>query len=341
MNNDSWSSGLWSNGLLINSLSNLEFVWWWVLLLAPLPWLIYKFAPKAQPTAAVRLPYLPEETGTKVPKSLLPKLLSVCIWLLIVIAAARPVWYGDPVEVQPKHRDLMLVVDLSYSMSKEDMQLNGEYIDRLSAVKQVLTDFIDKRKGDRVGLVLFADHAYLQTPLTLDRNTLTQQLNQAVLRLIGNNTAIGDGIGLATKTFIDSDAPQRVMILLSDGSNTAGVLDPIEAADIAKKFDSTIYTVGVGAGEMVVKEFFMTRKVNTAQDLDEATLIDIADRTGGQYFRARDSKELATIYDMINSLEPVSSATKTWRPQQEWFGFPLALALLLSCLLIAVRRANV
>jgi len=205
----------------------------------------------------------------------------------------------------------------------------------------VLSDFIDKREGDRLGLVLFADHAYLQTPLTLDKNTIRQQLNQAVLKLIGTQTAIGEGIGLATKTFIDSDAPQRVMILLSDGSNTAGVLDPIEAAKIAQKYNATIYTVGVGAGEMMVKEFFMTRKINTAEDLDEKTLTQIATMTGGQYFRARNSQDLAKIYDTINQLEPISQASQTWRPQSEWFGYPLAIALALSVLLALLRRNHV
>ena len=327
--------------LLNTSLLNIEFVWWWMLFLAPLPILVYLFSPKSESSSALRLPFLPEDSNTQTPSSRLPKALSVIIWLLLVTAMARPVWYGEPVEFQPKHRDLMLVVDLSYSMSQEDMQFNGEYIDRLSAVKHVLSDFIERRKGDRVGLVLFADHAYLQTPLTLDRDTLSQQLNQAVLKLIGTQTAIGDGIGLATKTFVDSDAPQRVMILLSDGSNTAGVLDPLEAADIAKKYNATIYTVGVGAGEMMVKEFLMTRKVNTAQDLDERTLMAIAKRTGGQYFRARDSKELATIYDTINQLEPVTNATKIWRPQQEWFVWPLSAAMFFAFMLLAIRRNNV
>lgn len=235
----------------------------------------------------------------------------------------------------------MLVVDLSYSMSQEDMQQGGQYIDRLTAVKHVLSDFIQKREGDRLGLVLFADHAYLQTPLTLDKNTISEQLNQAVLKLIGTQTAIGEGIGLATKTFIDSDAPQRVMILLSDGSNTSGVLDPLEAAKIAKKYDATIYTIGVGAGEMMVKEFFMTRKVNTAQDLDEKTLTEIANITGGKYFRARNSQDLANIYDTINQLEPISQATQTWRPQTEWFGYPLLVALMFSVVLIVMRRNHV
>ena len=325
----------------MSGLLNIEFVWWWMFFLLPIPLIVHRLAPAAKPTDTLTLPFLPSDTSGKAPSTRLPKILATLIWVLLVTASARPVWFGEPVEFQPKHRDLMLVVDLSYSMSKEDMAFNGEYIDRLSAVKHVLSDFIDKRKGDRVGLVLFADHAYLQTPLTLDRSTLSQQLNQAVLRLIGTQTAIGDGIGLATKTFVDSDAPQRVMILLSDGSNTAGVLDPLEAADIAKKFDTTIYTVGVGAGEMVVKEFFMSRKVNTAEDLDEKTLMAIAERTGGQYFRARDSQDLATIYDTINSLEPISGATKVWRPQQEWFHWPLSIAVALSLILLVIRRNNV
>jgi Ca-activated chloride channel family protein len=236
----------------------------------------------------------------------------------------------------------MLVLDLSYSMSQEDMQdSSGNYIDRLTAVKNVVSQFAQQRKGDRLGLVLFADHAYLQTPLTLDRNTISEQVNSLVLQLIGQKTAIGEGIGLATKTFIDSDAPQRVMILLSDGSNTSGVLDPIEAANIAKKYNATIYTIGVGAGEMMVKDFFMTRKVNTAQDLDEKTLMSIAKITGGQYFRARNAQELATIYDTINSLEPVENASQTWRPQKEWFSIPLTLSFLSLVLLLFIRRNHV
>ena len=298
-------------------MANIELAWWWMLALLPLPLLIYWLTPSARKTAPIYLAYLPRADAKSSPKNVSARVLAALVWIALIIAAARPVWYGDPVTTQPKHRDLMLVVDLSYSMSQKDMKQGDNYIDRLSAVKHVLTDFIAKRQGDRLGLVLFADHAYLQTPLTLDRNTISEQLNSAVLRLIGTKTAIGEGIGLATKTFIDSDAPQRVMILLSDGSNTAGVLEPIEAAKIAKKYDATIYTVGVGAGEMMVKEFFMTRKVNTAQDLDEKSLMEIAKLTGGQYFRARDSKELATIYDTINNLEPVSQATQTWRPQQE------------------------
>ncbi|MGD8111668.1 vWA domain-containing protein [Vibrio sp. TRT 17S01] len=322
-------------------MANIELVWWGALALFPLPLLVYWLVPAIKQSTPIYLPYLPTTEAKTSPKNLSAKILASLIWFFVVLAVARPVWYGEPVTTQPKHRDMMLVVDLSYSMKKEDMAVGGDYIDRLSAVKQVLSDFIAKREGDRLGLVLFADHAYLQTPLTLDRQTISEQLNRAVLRLIGTQTAIGEGIGLATKTFVDSDAPQRVMILLSDGSNTAGVIDPLEAAKIAKKYNTTIYTIGVGAGEMVVQDFFSTRTVNTAEDLDEKTLTEIATMTGGQYFRARDSKELANIYDTINQLEPISQASQTWRPQTEWFGVPLALALALSIVLTIMRRNHV
>ncbi|MGX9416392.1 vWA domain-containing protein [Vibrio sp. WJH972] len=322
-------------------MANLELAWWWMLLLLPLPLLAVRLLPPAKQSTPIQIAYLPSEQSDRRPKLEFSRWLAYAIWLFLVIAAARPIWYGDPVTTHPKHRDLMLVVDLSNSMSQEDMRQGDEYIDRLSAVKQVVSDFIDKRDGDRIGLVLFADHAYLQTPLTFDHATVKQQLNQTVLKLIGTKTAIGEGIGLATKTFIDSDAPQRVMILLSDGTNTAGVLDPLRAAEIAKKYHTTIYTVGVGAGEMQVKDFLFTHTVNTAKDLDEKSLISIADTTGGQYFRARNSQELATIYDTINHLQPISQASQTWRPQTEWFHYPLTVALVLSFLLIAVRRNHV
>lgn len=308
-------------------MANLEFVWWPLFLLLPLPLAVYFLLPSAKSDAPLYLPYLPDSSASKATQSVMPKLLMSALWLCLVTAASRPVWYGEPVIQQAEHRDLMLVVDLSGSMEQKDMLYQGDYIDRLSAVKQVLNDFIAKRDGDRLGLVFFADHAYLQTPLTFDRNAVNQQLQQVVLNLIGSRTAIGEGIGLATKTFVDSEAPQRVIVLLSDGSNTAGVLEPIEAAEIAKKYKATIYTVGVGAGEMEMKQFFFSRTVNTARDLDETSLRKIAEITGGQYFRARNSQDLANIYQMINQLEPINQATQTWRPQQEWFRYPLAIAL--------------
>ncbi|KKD00287.1 vWA domain-containing protein [Photobacterium halotolerans] len=313
-----------------------EFIWWWVLILLPLPWFIYRFSKPVQPVAAITLPVLPENLVKK-PVRRWQSILALLCWISLLGALARPVWFGDSVQIQPEHRDMLLAVDLSGSMSIEDMvDGQGNTIDRLTAVKQVVTDFISKRQGDRLGLVLFANHAYLQTPLTFDLNTVKQQLGRTVLGLIGQSTAIGEGLGIAAKSFINSDAEQRVIILLSDGANTSGVINPLEAAKLAAENKVRIYTVGIGAEEMVQRSFFGDRMVNPSQDLDEHALTQIASLTGGQYFRARNPQELASIYQSINDLEPVSTAQQTWRPREELFRFPLAGALLFSVLL-AIR----
>ncbi|GAL16998.1 BatA bacteroides aerotolerance operon [Vibrio maritimus] len=322
-------------------MTGFTFEWWWMFAALPLPIIAYRLMPAQSSSVRVTLPHIDSASTIANRRDTVGKVLAVMAWICLVTASARPVWYDEPITVYPKHRDMMLVIDLSYSMAQEDMLFDGEYIDRLSTVKRVVSDFIQQREGDRLGLVYFADHAYLQTPLTFDHQAIETQLNQTVLKLIGTQTAIGDGIGLATKTFIDGDAPQRVMILLSDGSNNAGVLDPMEAAEIAKKNNTIIYTVGIGAGEMQVREFFMTRTVNTAEDLDERALIDIAKRTGGQYFRARNAKELSTIYDTINALQPVQQATQSWRPKTEWFFVPTFIALLLLAMTLMIRRSHV
>ncbi|WP_028021599.1 vWA domain-containing protein [Enterovibrio calviensis] len=318
-----------------------EFVWWWAFVLLPLPLLVYKLAKPVPKPAAIHLPRLPAGLGGQHQRSLFRPIAMTVFWVSLVVAAARPIWYGDPIQIQPEHRDMMLAVDLSGSMAMEDMVMHsGNTTDRLSAVKDVLADFITKREGDRVGLVLFADHGYLQTPLTLDRNTVAQQLDRAVLGLIGESTAIGEGLGVATKTFIDSQAPQRVIVLLSDGANTAGVIDPLEAAQLAKDNDVTIYTIGVGADSMIQRSLFGSRRVNPSQDLDEKTLTEIAKMTGGEYFRARDRKELETIYQLIDQLEPISTVQQTWRPRDELFRFPLGLALVLSVVIVVLRRRH-
>ncbi|MGF1684016.1 vWA domain-containing protein [Photobacterium minamisatsumaniensis] len=318
-----------------------EFLWLWSICLLPLPWFIYRFSQPAIQPSAIRLPQLPDGLGQKQQKSRWLMGLLITVWISLIVALTRPVWYGDPIEIMPDHRDMLLAVDLSGSMSIEDMVMNnGDSIDRLSAVKQVLNDFIGSRKGDRLGLVLFANHAYLQTPLTFDRNTVQQQLDRTVLGLIGQSTAIGEGLGIATKTFINSEAPQRVIILLSDGANTAGVIDPIEAAELAARSDVTIYTVGVGAEEMEQRTFFSTRTVNPSHDLDENMLTRIAEMTGGQYFRARNPQELNNIYQLIDQMEPINTAQQTWRPQQELFRFPLAFTILLSVIIMVLRKRH-
>jgi Ca-activated chloride channel family protein len=189
---------------------------------------------------------------------------------------------------------------------------------------------VAKRSGDRVGLVLFGSQAYLQTPLTFDRNTLVQQLNEAQLGFAGERTAIGDGIALSAKRLQDREQKSRVMILLTDGANTAGTLSPLQGADLATSMGIKIYTIGMGADVMERQTFFGTQRFNPSADLDEKTLSTIADQTGGSYFRARSTEELQGIYHMLDQLEPAAGDEEKLRPVTEWFYWPLAAALLIS-----------
>ena len=231
----------------------------------------------------------------------------------------------------------MLAVDISGSMEKEDMLVNRRYTNRIIAVKAVVGDFIKKRAGDRLGLILFGQQGYLQTPLTHDAKTVDQHLQEAQLGFAGNATAIGDAIGLSIKRLRDRPTDSRVLILLTDGANTAGT-DPIQAATIAAEAEIRIHTVGVGAQEIVERGFFgRNRRVNPSQDLDEETLLQIADKTGGKYFRARDPQELQQIYAEIDKLEPIPEE-QTFRPTKSLLHWPLSAAFAMIALLVLIRR---
>jgi Ca-activated chloride channel family protein len=254
-------------------------------------------------------------------------------WTLLVFACARPVWQGEPIEQAVSGRDLMLAVDLSGSMEIGDFVLKGSKVDRLTATKAVAGEFIERRVGDRVGLVLFGERAYLQAPLTFDRKTVRTLLDESVIGLAGDKTAIGDAIGLAVKRLKENPKDQRVLILLSDGANTAGTVAPLQAAELAVKEGLKVYTIGIGADEMVIRDLLGSRKVNPSQDLDEPTMRGIAEQTGGRYFRARDVKELENIYQMLDELEPVERDKRYYRPQTELYPWPLGVALLLATLI--------
>ena len=210
------------------------------------------------------------------------------------------------------------------------MVLDNSPVNRLAVVKRVAGEFIQRRRGDRVGLVLFGSRAYQQTPLTFDTETTAILLEEAEIGLAGRETAIGDAIGLSVKRLREDASAERVLILLTDGANTSGEVQPMQAAEFAARENLTIYTVGVGADEMMVQDFFGTRTVNPSADLDEDTLRAIADRTGGAYFRARDAKALAEIYEQLDELEPVESDQESIRPVDELFYWPLSAAFLLA-----------
>jgi len=255
---------------------------------------------------------------------------ALAAWLLLVSAAARPVWLGQPIDLPVSGRDLLLAVDLSGSMSTQDFTLHGQQVDRLTAVKAIAGDFIRRRVGDRLGLILFGLHAYVQSPLTFDRKTVNTLLQEAVIGLAGKQTAIGDAIGLAVKELQRHPKGNKVLILLTDGANDAGEVDPIAAAKLAAKEGLTIYTIGIGADSVMVPSLFGMQQVNPSQDLDEGALRAIAKATGGRYFRARDTQELNKIYAVIDKLQPVDQDKQTFRPQRGLFFWPLALALVMA-----------
>ncbi len=229
-------------------------------------------------------------------------------------------------------RDLLLSVDLSGSMEEQDFQIDGQWVDRLTALKAVARDFIERRVGDRIGLILFGREAYLQAPLTFDRATVQTLLEESVIGLAGKETAIGDSIGLAIRTLDDAGVEQgrRVLILLTDGANTAGAVDPLKAAELAAQRNMVIYTIGIGADALTVRSLFGLRQINPSADLDETALTAIANMTGGKYFRARDTEEFAQIYAMLDELEPAESDERGFRPVNELFYWPLAAALVIA-----------
>jgi Ca-activated chloride channel family protein len=322
----------------------IHFEWPWLLLALPLPLIVRLFFSRINTAeqAALKVPFLEDftygETASNTATSTsLPLLLAVIAWCLLVVAATRPQWLGDPIEQAVSGRDLMLAVDLSGSMQEQDFMLNNQPVDRLTAAKEVATDFINRRVGDRLGLILFGTQAYLQTPLSFDRTTVATLLNESAIGLAGENTAIGDAIGLAVKRLKDQPAESRVLILMTDGANTAGALSPTKAAELAANYHLKIYTIGIGADEMVVRSFFGKRKVNPSVDLDENTMVKIAESTGGRYFRARNTDELNNIYMLLDKLEPVEKDKQFFRPKSELFYWPLSVAMLLFTALCLSR----
>ncbi len=322
----------------------IHFVWPWLLLILPLPWILRRFLPPAATVeeAALRIPFVEDfdyhgaEGRRHIPQRW-PLWTAIAAWTLLVVASARPQWLGDPIQMPVSGRDLMLAVDLSGSMEEKDFRLNGRWVDRLTATKSVAADFIERRDGDRIGLILFGERAYLQAPLTFDRETVRTLLFESAIGLAGKSTAIGDGIGLAIKRLRKRDAGNRVLILLTDGANTAGEIDPLSAAELAAREGLKIYTIGIGADEMIVRDFFGTRRINPSADLDESTLTSIAEKTGGRYFRARDTAELEDIYRLLDKLEPIEQDAQSFRPRKALFHWPLSLALTLATGLVLAR----
>lgn len=322
----------------------------WMLALLPLPVLVAWLVPPYRAMAlAIRTPFFhemadaagerPSPGGVHLRRNWLQWLLLPLAWALVVVAAARPVHIEAPVTRETPARDLMLAIDLSQSMGTTDFvsAATGERTDRLTAVKRVVSDFIAKRRGDRIGLVVFGDAAYPQAPLTLDHDSVLILLDQMQIGMAGPRTAIGDAIGLTVKLLADSTAPEKVLILLTDGNDTASKIPPDQAARIAKEHQLVIHTIGIG-------------DVNaTGEDrVDLAALQRISSATGGHSYQAFGrEQDLADVYTQLDRLTPERIKREVYRAQTEYFWVPLGLALLivaayhLCALLMAAIRSGV
>ncbi len=322
----------------------IEWVWPWAFVLIPLPVLVQLlFKPFEQQQAALSVPTI--VTFQDDDRSALGlgrrtswrTILLWIVWLALVSATARPQWTGDPVTLPVTGRDLMLAVDISGSMGTEDLRLGGQLVNRLTVVKNVVSQFVEARKGDRIGLILFGTNAYLQAPLTFDLNSVNRLLIEAPVGIAGGKTAVGDAIGLAVKRLRRRPEGDRVLILLTDGANNVGEISPIRAAGLAKQEGIRIHTIGVGADEMRMPSLFGvfgSRVINPSAELDEETLQAIAETTGGRYFRAQNTERLAKIYDLIDALEPIEQDAETYRPIAALYHWPLAGAWLLVLVLV-------
>lgn len=314
-----------------------ELVLPWALLLIFLPAIVWCLLPRARMkcSAALTVPFysglarvLESESRLVSTSSLL--WIPFLIWMALVVALAGPRWVGGPQPIVREGHNLMMVLDLSGSMEIPDLLLNGRPASRLAVVKRAAQQFVQERSGDRMGLILFGTRAYLQTPLTYDRHNLLMRLDDATAGLAGKTTSIGDAVGLAIKKLDSVPIEGRVIILLTDGANNSGVLSPLKAAELAKNEGIKIHTIGLGSEadpRALTTDFLMP---NLASDLDEDTLKQMSDLTGGQYFRATDTASLQQIYKTINQLETVKQEQATVRPQIDYYPWFVALALLLS-----------
>lgn len=305
--------------------------------LLPLPWLIWRLMPPLrEKVTALRFPFFrriaeaagadPREGAVVLVRSRVQMAAALAVWALVVVALAQPERVGQPVEMTRAARDVVLAIDISGSMDARDFPgEDGKPLQRLEAVRNVVKEFVTGRDGDRIALIVFGSKAYVQAPLTEDLTTILDLLDRTQVGMAGPHTALGDSIGLAIRTFEASEIEDRLMILLSDGSDTASRMSPVNAAEIAAGDGVEIFTIGVGDPE-----------ASGENRVDLVALQDIARRTGGAYFFAADESALTSVYDRVDAMAPRVTDTLSFRPRKSLAHWPMGLAVLIALGAVAV-----
>jgi Ca-activated chloride channel family protein len=256
------------------------------------------------------------------------------LWLLLVIAGAKPQYIGEPIRLKNEGRDIMLVLDISTSMTEKDFLYSGQRISRLEAVKRVVSEFADKRANDRIGLILFGTRAYLQSPLTFDKASIKEILWAMRAGMAGDSTSIGDALGLALKNLReDKNKDKKIIILLTDGENNDGLVSMGQAIKLAADENIKTYTIGVGSPNVFFKMISLS-----SSGVDERAMSELAKLTKGQYFKAENTAELQKIYQIIDKLEPTTNDEKYISEITELYYVPLLLAVFLGVLMFYILR---
>ncbi len=259
-------------------------------------------------------------------------------WVALVGALARPQWTGEPVPLPTVGRDMLLAVDISGSMTTDDMYVENDRVSRLEALKHVVEPFILSRIGDRLGLILFGSAAYVYVPLTFDVETVNELLQDAPTGIAGGQTAIGDTIGLGVKRLVERPIDHRILILMTDGSHNEGNLSPEEAVRLAIEANVRIHTIGIGSDPTDFQSFRSRRMFRfRGPAMNTEALQEIADQTGGEFFKASDTESLSRIYSHIAAIEPIELDPETLRPVKSLFHWPLGASFALFLILWWVR----
>ena len=304
-----------------------KFQWLFVFLALPLPYLIHRYLPKREsrpPSLKVTFFREVNDRGLAVsaPSRVMISLAAL-VWVALVCAAARPLWIEENVQVPVTGRDLLIALDISGSMQQQDFSAGNR--SRFSAVQEIASEFVARRKGDRVGLILFGSQPYLYTPLTFDLDSVVEFLSHARVGFAGQQTAIGDTIGLAVKVLRERSAENRILILLTDGDNSAGKIEPLEGMQLAVEHGVRIFVIGIGIDHT-------SAVASNRRRTNE--LPKIAQTTGGVYFHASNAKALEEIYTAIDEFEPIEADSHSRLLVKELYPWPLALAMVLAALML-------